>query len=73
LTGSADINAGVTYIAHREARATDQRAETVTALHEAINEKYLRAGISIAFPQRDVHLDASKPLEIKRHRLPKAP
>ena len=52
---------------------TDHRLETVTALHEAINEKYLRAGISIAFPQRDIHLDASKPLEIKLHRSPKAP
>ena len=29
-------------------------------------EKHLReAGIVVAFPQRDVHLDASKPLEMR--------
>ena len=29
--------------------------------------KFEKAGIVIAFPQRDVHLDTSKPLEIRVH------
>jgi len=45
----------------------DHRLVTVTALHEAIYAKYEQAGIAIAFPQRDVHLDTSKPLEIRVH------
>jgi len=44
------------------------RMKTITQLHEAINEKFNTAGICIAFPQRDVHLDASKPLEVRIHR-----
>jgi len=34
-------------------------------LNSLINDKLNQAGIVIAFPQRDVHLDASKPLEIR--------
>ncbi len=45
----------------------DERLETVTALHEAIYNKFEEAGIVIAFPQRDVHLDTSKPLDIRVH------
>jgi potassium efflux system protein len=41
------------------------RLPTTTALHLAINRKLNEAGIVIAFPQRDVHLDTSSPLEIK--------
>jgi len=37
-------------------------------LHSTINEKFGEAGIVIAFPQRDVHLDTSKPLEIRIHK-----
>jgi hypothetical protein len=29
------------------------------------------AGIVIAFPQRDVHLDTSQPLELRIHRQPR--
>jgi potassium efflux system protein len=43
----------------------DVRMTTVTQLHEAVNSKFNAAGICIAFPQRDVHLDASKPLEVR--------
>ncbi len=44
------------------------RMTTITQLHEAINSKFNDAGICIAFPQRDVHIDASKPLEVRlRH------
>ena len=46
----------------------DIRMKTITQLHEAVNDKFNNAGICIAFPQRDVHLDASKPLEVRiRH------
>ena len=45
----------------------DHRLETITALHQAIYDKFEDGGIVIAFPQRDVHLDTSKPLEIRLH------
>jgi len=35
-----------------------------TDLHRAINRKFNEAGIVIAFPQRDVHLDAGEPFRI---------
>jgi len=34
-------------------------------IRHAINELLEKAGIVISFPQRDVHLDSSKPLEVK--------
>ncbi len=34
-------------------------------IRHAINEFLEKAGIVISFPQRDVHLDSSKPLEVK--------
>jgi small-conductance mechanosensitive channel len=34
-------------------------------IRHRINERLATAGIAIPFPQRDLHLDASKPLEIK--------
>jgi potassium efflux system protein len=34
-------------------------------LHMAIDEKLKRAGISIVFPQRDVHLMAERPVEVR--------
>ena len=46
----------------------DIRMKTLTQLHEAINMKFNEAGICIAFPQRDVHLDASQPLEVRIRR-----
>jgi potassium efflux system protein len=51
----------------------EQRLVTVTALHQAVYDKFGEAGIVIAFPQRDVHLDTSKPLEIKVSRSNKQP
>jgi len=44
------------------------RVPAVTALHGAINDKFLAAGISISFPQQDVHLDTSRPLEVRLRR-----
>ena len=43
----------------------DVRMTTLTQLHQAINKSFNEAGITIAFPQRDVHLDTLKPLEVR--------
>jgi potassium efflux system protein len=45
--------------------AQDVRMTTLTQLHQAINKRFDEAGITIAFPQRDVHLDTLKPLEVR--------
>jgi potassium efflux system protein len=42
----------------------EDRLDTVNELHQAIYAKFHDAGIVIAFPQRDIHLAAGKPLEI---------
>ncbi|WP_415407966.1 mechanosensitive ion channel domain-containing protein [Sulfurovum sp. CS9] len=47
--------------------SVDNRVEVVTDLHGAINHKFNEAGIAIAFPQRDVHFDTSKPIDIRVH------
>jgi potassium efflux system protein len=46
----------------------NDRMPAITELHEAINRKFNDAGICIAFPQRDVHLDTSRPLDIRIRR-----
>jgi len=46
----------------------NDRMPTITELHEAINRRFNDAGICIAFPQRDVHLDTSRPLDIRIRR-----
>ena len=53
----------------------DARMPTLTRLHSAINQKFNEAGVVIAFPQRDVHLDTSQPLDIRisRDRKPGKP
>ncbi|MCU7836007.1 MAG: mechanosensitive ion channel [gamma proteobacterium symbiont of Taylorina sp.] len=47
------------FIAH-----VDFRLQTISEINEAINEKFDEAGINIAFPQRDVHLDIKQPIDI---------
>ncbi|MCK5668137.1 MAG: mechanosensitive ion channel family protein, partial [Gammaproteobacteria bacterium] len=42
----------------------DNRVQTITDLHKAIDGKFRDADITISFPQRDIHLDTSTPLEI---------
>ena len=42
----------------------DARIQTITELHQAILDKFRAAGISIAYPQRDLHLDTNRPLEL---------
>ena len=46
----------------------DYRLATITELNLAINQKFIDAGIGISFPQRDVHLDTKKPLDVRIHR-----
>jgi len=43
----------------------DHRLATITTLHKAINKKFRQAGISIAFPQRDLHLNTLSPLQVE--------
>jgi potassium efflux system protein len=55
----------------------DQRLQVSSDLMLDINRRLKEKGIVIAFPQRDVHLDTSQPLEIRmvergRQRAPAA-
>ncbi|MCZ6887800.1 MAG: mechanosensitive ion channel, partial [Gammaproteobacteria bacterium] len=44
---------------------TDDRLPAISLLHSAIDEKFANASISIAFPQRDLHLDVSQPIPVE--------
>jgi potassium efflux system protein len=44
--------------------SVDKRLTTSSQIRLAVNDKFNEAGIVVAFPQRDVHFDASVPLEI---------
>ena len=41
------------------------RLKTISELNEVINNKFNAADINIAFPQRDVHLDISHPIDVR--------
>jgi len=43
----------------------ENRLVTITELHTAIDQAFRKAGITIAFPQQDVHLDSVHPLEVR--------
>ena len=43
----------------------DNRLATITDLHLAIDKAFRKAGITIAFPQQDVHLAPTRPLEVR--------
>jgi potassium efflux system protein len=43
----------------------DLRLRTMSELRTAIYRKFAEDGITIAFPQRDVHLDLNQPLEVR--------
>jgi potassium efflux system protein len=51
----------------------DLRYPTISALNAAINDKFNAAGIVIAFPQRDLHLDTTRPLQVELRRAQEAP
>jgi potassium efflux system protein len=42
----------------------DARLDTITELHQAILDRFRANGIDIAFPQRDVHLETNRPIEL---------
>ncbi len=42
-----------------------ERLSVKSELHQGIDRSFREAGIVIAFPQRDVHLNGTKPLEIR--------
>ncbi len=43
----------------------DGRLGVITELHTAIDKAFKDAGLEISFPQRDVHVDAKQPLEVR--------
>ncbi len=45
-------------------RGLENRLPVIHNLHLAIEREFRKAGINIAFPQRDIHLDAIGPLEV---------
>jgi potassium efflux system protein len=45
--------------------SVEYRLPATSDLHQAIDQKFREAGISIAFPQRDIHIDTSRPLDIR--------
>ena len=47
--------------------AMEGRLMVTTELHQAVYDKLSAAGIGIAYPQRDVHLTADRPLDIRLH------
>ncbi|MCP4430702.1 MAG: mechanosensitive ion channel [Gammaproteobacteria bacterium] len=47
----------------------DYWRQTTSELHQSINDKFEAAGIVIAFPQRDIHLNTSQPLDVRIHRV----
>jgi len=48
--------------------SVDLRYIIMSALNESINDKFNAAGIVIAFPQRDLHIDTVKPLRVQIER-----
>jgi potassium efflux system protein len=46
-------------------RSIDDWIPMLHAMNRAIDKAFRQAGITIAFPQRDVHLDATSPLEVR--------
>jgi len=47
--------------------SVNDRVPATSDLHQIIDRKFREADLSIAFPQRDVHLDTSRPLDIRIH------
>jgi potassium efflux system protein len=52
-------------------RGLDNRLPVIHHSHLAIEREFRKAGINIAFPQRDIHLDTSGHLELRLVRNPK--
>jgi potassium efflux system protein len=58
-------DSSLTLILRAYLSSIDHRIATITDLHKAVNRKLAEAGIVIAFPQRDLHLDTSGPLQVE--------
>jgi potassium efflux system protein len=46
-------------------KSIDDWIPMLHAMNRSIDKEFRQAGITIAFPQRDVHLDATSPLEVR--------
>ena len=53
--------------------SVDLRYLTISALNGAVNDKFNAAGIVIAFPQRDLHLGTTRPLQVELRRGKEGP
>jgi len=51
----------------------DQRLIVASDIRKEINRRFNEEGIVVAFPQRDIHLDTSQPLEIRMVNGPDQP
>jgi potassium efflux system protein len=47
----------------------EKRLTVASEVRSAVNEKFNEHGICVAFPQRDVHLDTTRPLEVTISKL----
>ena len=59
--GDSSLNISLRYFLEEQ----EQRLPTSSAIRLDISRRFKEAGISVAFPQRDVHLDTSAPLDIR--------
>jgi potassium-dependent mechanosensitive channel len=46
-------------------KGIDNWIPALHSLNRAIDRQFRKAGITISFPQRDVHLDTTRPLEVR--------
>jgi potassium efflux system protein len=51
----------------------EYRLSVTSELHRAIDKAFAAHGIAIAFPQRDIHLTAREPIDIRVQRQPRGP
>jgi potassium efflux system protein len=65
-------NDALTLVLRCYLESMEYRLDTITALHQAIDDKFRAAGIGIAFPQRDLHIRSVQPLEVQLRRPPAA-
>lgn len=43
----------------------DNRGAVISALHQAVHEKFTAAGIDIPYPQRDLRLGIAAPVDVR--------
>ena len=47
--------------------SVENRLGSMSDINQAINRKFKEAGIVIAFPQRDIHLETAGPIDVRLH------